>query len=208
MENQSRTGPTDANGEGASERHLDLGALYVPTIPGMQLRAQFGEEGSVVHRIQLILGSSGIQISVAAAPKSGGLWPELAEQITAAIEKQGGEVISADGVYGPELHARIAGRMPNGQPGFSNLRILAFEGPRWLLRVDLQGAAAGGDVGELERCYDLIDRLIVHRGPEPRIRFEQLPMHLPQGATAPAGSNAAGPGSADTAAGIRSAANG
>lgn len=179
---QAAPGPRDSGGEPAPRGYLDLGALYVPTIPGMQLRAQFEADKTTLRRVLLVTGTSGIQVSIVAAPRSGGLWPDLSQQIMTSIKQEGGEVEIETGRYGEELVARIAMRLPGGAVGYAPARIVGIEGPRWLMRVDIQGAAAAGDESQLASCHEIIDQLIVNRGSEPRVRLEMLPLRLPKGA--------------------------
>lgn len=177
-------GPRDSGGEPAPRGYLDLGPLYVPSIAGLQLRAQFEADKTTLRRILLVAGTSGVQVSVFAAPRSGGQWPGLIQQITESLNQDGGEVTIVQGRYGDELHAKVPMRLPNGATGFSPVCIIGVEGPRWLLRIDMQGAAAAGDEAQLAVCYDIIDQLIVHRGKEPRVPLEMLPLRLPKGAVA------------------------
>lgn len=178
----SLRGPRDSEGQTVPKGYLDLGALYVPVVPGMQLRAQFEPDKVSLRRILLVIGTSGVQVSIAAAPRSGGLWEELSQQITAGLEQAGGNYTLEEGVYGTEIHANVAVRLPDGNEGYTPLRIIGVDGPRWLARIDIQGAAAAGDEEQLEKCMEIIDKLIINRGSEPRVRMELLPLRLPKGA--------------------------
>ncbi len=173
-------GPRDSEGKPAPSGYVDLGSLYVPSVPGMQLRAQFEADKVSVRRILLVVGTSGIQVSVAAAPRSGGVWSELSQQIEQSFLKAGGTVEFVEGRYGTELQAVAALTLPNGGKGMSPMRVIGVEGPRWVARIDIQGAAAAGDEEQAALCDEIIDQLIVHRGSEPRVRLESLPMKLPR----------------------------
>lgn len=173
-------GPKDSDGQGPPKGYVDLGSLYVPPVPGMQVRAQFEADGKTLHRIQLILGSSGMRVFVAAAPRSGGVWPELREQLAASVVKQGGTAEEVAGRYGTELHAKLPVRLANGEEGQTPVRFLGLEGPRWIVRVDIQGAAATGDEAQEKLCHFVIDNLIVNRGNEPRVRLSLLPLTIPK----------------------------
>lgn len=174
-------GPKDSGGEGPPSGYVDLGSLYLPPIPGMQVRAQFEEDGKTLNRIQLVVGTSGIRVSVAAAPRSGGVWPELLDQLAKSVEQQGGTSTVAEGRYGEELQAKVPVQLPNGKKGFTPVRFLGIEGPRWIVRLDVQGPAASGDAEQEELCYQVIDNMVVNRGPDPRVRLSLLPFLLPQG---------------------------
>ena len=55
-----------------------------------------------------------------------------------------------------------------------------MEGPRWLVRIDMQGAAVTGNKAQARALEALIDTLVVKRDDAPRIRFELLPLSLPR----------------------------
>lgn len=177
---QSALGPQDAGSQGVPEGYLDLGSLYVPRIKGLQIRGNFEADKVTLKRVLLVLGTSGITVSVAAAPKSGGSWPELADQISQSIEGAGGKVEQVDGPYGLELSAKVATALPDGTKGLAPLRIIGVEGPRWLVRIDMQGTAVTGDKAQTRALEELINALVVNRDEAPRIRFELLPLSLPR----------------------------
>lgn len=172
-------GPKDSDGKTVPAGYLDLGAVYVPRVPGLQLRGKFEADKVTLHRVLLVLGSSGVTVSVAAAPKSGGAWDILRDQIAGSITNAGGQVESKTGPYGVELHAKIAATLPDGSKGYSPLRVIGVEGPRWIARLDIQGSAARSDAAAAAACEELIDRLLINRGNDPKIRFDVLPLTLP-----------------------------
>lgn len=175
-------GPKDSGSSTVPPGYLDLGAVYVPRVPGLQLRGKFEADKQTLHRVLLVLGSSGVTVSVAAAPKSGGAWEILRGQIADSITNAGGQVEATEGPYGVELHAKIAATLPDGSTGYSPLRVIGVEGPRWIARLDIQGSAARSDVEATKACEILIDQLLINRGSEPKIRFEVLPLTLPKDA--------------------------
>ena len=63
-------GPREEYEVDTSVDYVDLGSLRIPAVPGMQIRAQAGEDGKSIIRIMLVLASSGLQFSIAAAPRS------------------------------------------------------------------------------------------------------------------------------------------
>ncbi len=180
---EDQRGPRDSEGLPAPEGYVDLGSVYVPSITGLQLRGKVGPDKVTLPRVMLVLGASGVTVSVAAAPKSGGAWEELSEQIEASIRSQGGSTTRVDGPYGQEIQAKVGTTLPDGTKGFTPLRIIGVEGPRWVARLDIAGAAAAGDAAQMEACEQLIDQLIVHRGDAPQIRLGLLPLTLPSEAS-------------------------
>ena len=160
----SEPGPRNYGDVDTSEGYVDMGAILFPARPGMQLRTQVADDGTTVLQILVVLGNSGIQMSVAAAPRSGGVWDELRDEIRSGFEKQD-----------------MPMQMPDGRSATSRMRILGREGDRWFARIDIIGpAAADADAGlEIEK---VIDRIVVRRDEHPRTRLELLPVRLPAGA--------------------------
>lgn len=177
----SRPGPRDVSEVDTSTGYVDMGSLLIPAIPGMQLRTQLAADGTTVLRALLVLGASGIQVSLAAAPKSGGVWDELRDQIRSGMETDGATVAAATTRYGEELLADMLVTMPDGSRATSRMRVIGREGPRWFARIDILGPAAQSlEAGaDLER---VIDRLVVVRDQAPRARLDLLPLHVPEGA--------------------------
>ena len=171
----SEPGPRNYGEVDTSEGYIDMGAILFPAVQGMQLRTQVADDGTTV------LGNSGIQMSVAAAPRSGGVWEELREEIRKGFEEQNAKVADIRTRYGDELLVDMPMQMPDGRSATSRMRILGREGDRWFARIDILGpAAANAEAGvDIEK---VIDRIVVHRDDHPRTRLELLPVRLPVGA--------------------------
>ena len=61
----SEPGPRNYGDVDTSEGYVDMGAILFPARPGMQLRTQVADDGTTVLQILVVLGNSGIQMSVA-----------------------------------------------------------------------------------------------------------------------------------------------
>ena len=66
----SEPGPRNYGEVDTSDGYVDMGSILFPAVQGMQLRTQVADDGTTVLQILVVLGSSGIQMSVAAAPFS------------------------------------------------------------------------------------------------------------------------------------------
>ena len=177
----SEPGPRNYGEVDTSEGYIDMGAILFPAVQGMQLRTQVADDGTTVLQILVVLGNSGIQMSVAAAPRSGGVWEELREEIRKGFEEQNAKVADIRTRYGDELLVDMPMQMPDGRSATSRMRSLGREGDRWFARIDILGpAAANAEAGvDIEK---VIDRIVVHRDDHPRTRLELLPVRLPVGA--------------------------
>ncbi len=170
------TGPYDVTDAPDDElERLDLGALRVPVETGLELRVEVGEDGTVTS-ITLVNASGQMQLGLFAAPRSEGIWDSVRTEIKASISSQGGTVQDSDGAFGPEL----AGKLP-APGGFTPVRFLGVDGPRWFLRAMLSGAPAV----EENQAADFIKTLrnvVVVRGNEPLPVREPVPLQLPRDA--------------------------
>lgn len=178
-ETAGRPGPRDFADVDTSEGYVDLGSLLVPVIEGMQLQAKVAPDGRTVQQVIIVAGASGLQVTVAAAPKSGGVWDEVRSDIRTDLERHKASVEERATRYGTELQARYPVTMPDGSRAITPMRIIGREGPRWFARIDMLGRATA-DEDEGHRLEGVIDRLVVRRDGRPRPRLELLPLHVPQ----------------------------
>ncbi len=145
-------------------------AVSTPTRP----RDDGGGAGSVV----LVTEEAGLELRAFAAPRSGGLWDEVRQELVAEVQRLEGQVEELDGPFGPELRVQIPVTLPDGQDGFQPSRIVAVEGPRWMLRATFLGSAAlePDEDGLLEQAFR---EVVVVRGDDPRPVREPLLIELP-----------------------------
>ena len=160
---------------------LDFGSLQVPGVDGMNVNLEVDEQTQNVVAITVVIGEGGVQLQPFAAPRSGGFWPEVLEEIRAGIGSSGGLVDEVQGPFGPELHASVAAVDPEGKPLMQPVRFVGAEGPRWLLRGVMLGVAAAGG-RDAEVFEDVMRGCVVVRGNQPMAPGDMLPLQLPAGA--------------------------
>jgi hypothetical protein len=170
------TGPydiQDAPDDGVE--HLDLGALRIPVDTGLELKVEVDEQGRVAS-LNLANDSGHLQLGVYAAPRREGIWDEVGVEIKASISAQGGTVSEQDGEFGTEL----IGKLP-APGGFTPVRFIGLDGPRWFLRGMLVGSPAINDQ-EAAVFRSAFRSLVVVRGSEPLPVREPVPLQLPAAA--------------------------
>lgn len=177
-------GPFDAADVEGADGRLDVGALWLPLVDGVELQLQMDEATGEVTGVFVVLGESAVQLQAFAAPRHEGIWREICDEIAAGITEQGGTADEGTGVFGHELLARVPNAGPDGRVGFQPLRFTGVDGPRWLLRAVFHGQAAI-DPAAAEALEALVADVVVVRGGEPMGPRELLPLHLPAGAVAP-----------------------
>ncbi len=157
---------------------VDLGALWIPGRPGLEVRVEADPNTNAVIAVVLVLGSSALQVQPFAAPRSEGIWSDVRAEIRAGITRDGGTADEVDGALGPELRTNVPTKRPDGAAASQRARFIGVDGPRWFLRGVLTGAAAVDD----EAATDLLDvfrDVVVVRGGEAMAPREPIPLRLP-----------------------------
>jgi len=187
------TGTADARAEGPfdsgdvdpevleAEDRIDLGALVITGMPGMELRLQVDEQSGQVQAILLVLEDSALELRAFAAPKKTGIWSEVRREIAAEASRMGGTATENDGSFGTELVLVVPVEDPEGQIFSQTSRVIGVDGPRWLLRATVLGRAAVEPDAALP-MEETLRNVVVVRGPEPMAVRESLPLRLPPGA--------------------------
>jgi hypothetical protein len=174
--------------EGGSR--VDLGGLWLPGRPGLEVRIEADQQTSEVVAVTLVLGESALQVQPFAAPRSEGIWDDVRTEIRAGITQQGGTVDEVDGPLGTELRTRVPVRAADGSQQVQPARFVGVDGPRWFLRGVLTGQAAV-EPGTDTELVALFREVVVVRGSDPMAPRDPIPLHLPPAATEPDASDAA-----------------
>lgn len=177
---RSQSGPFDRSEVESLDGRLDLGALWLVGVPGMELRLDV-EEGSqnVVAVTAALDDQSTVHLQVFAAPRSEGIWDEIRTELAASITGQGGTADKTWGPLGNELRAQMPAQDAEGRTVLSPVRFLGVDGPRWFLRAVLSGPAATDD-GAASPLFDVVRATVVVRGDEAMAPREVLPLKLPE----------------------------
>ncbi|GAA1575434.1 hypothetical protein GCM10009804_35290 [Kribbella hippodromi] len=164
-----------------ADDRIDLGALVVTGMPGMELGLQVDEQSGVVQAVLLMLEDSALELRAFAAPKKSGIWDEVRQEIAAEASRMGGTATETDGPFGTELVLVVPVEDPEGQIFSQTSRVIGVDGPRWLLRGTILGRAAV-EPDAAEPMEATLRNTIVVRGDEPMAVRESLPLQLPPGA--------------------------
>ena len=172
-------GPWDVAEVDGRDGRVDLGALWVRGVEGMELRLELDQESQQVHAATAVLGDSALQLQAFAAPRTSGLWDDIRGEIAEAVEQQGGTVEEHAGGLGTELRTRMPSAGPDGRTVFAPATFVGVDGPRWFLRGVLSGRAAI-DEAAAGPLLDVLRAAVVVRGTEPMAPRELLPLTLPR----------------------------
>ena len=187
---------------------IDLGSVIVTAVAGSELRLQVAEETGEIVSAMLVIEtqvnegsdklspveapadanqkaqaySSALELGAYAAPRSGGLWAELRDEISQSATEAGGTASLGEGPFGVELRRLIPVTTPDGEEGYQPSRMWVAEGPRWLLRGIVYGQAAIEEDADSPVVADVLSafrQVIVRRGDEAMAPGDLLPLTMP-----------------------------
>jgi hypothetical protein len=152
----------------ATEARLDLGAVLLPLPEGAQLQVELTETG-VPSAVWVVTANGRFTIAAYAAPKTGGLWREVAGELAESLRKDGATVSIQDGRWGREVVGTAAGVV----------RFIGVDGYRWMIRCVVNGSPETVDALTDEARNALMDT-VIRRGDTPLPVRTPLPVQLPE----------------------------
>lgn len=185
-------GPWDHDEQPERGARVDLGSLWLPTVPGMELRMEIDRRTQQVTGAACVVAGSGLQLQVFAAPRTEGIWAEIRAEIAASIAEQGGSADDVPGPFGRELLTQLPVSSGDGRSGVRPARFVGVDGPRWFLRGVFSGKAAV-DPQAATVLEEVFAQIVVVRDGTPRPPRELLPLHVPGAAPATPAAEAEAP---------------
>jgi hypothetical protein len=125
-----------------------------------------------------------MQVNAFAAPRTAGIWAEVADEIRESLEAGGGSAETVTGPLGLELRAQVPQDVPGQGVALAPARFLGADGPRWFLRGLLSGPAAV-DADEAEPFERMFRSVVVVRGKDAMAPRDPLPLRLPTDVVVP-----------------------
>ncbi len=178
-EDRETAGPFDIVEVPTMRPYVDFGGIKVAPREGLQLRLEVDERAKRVVAVTLDFEGSLLQVQAFSAPKTTGLWHQVRSEISAQLSSQGARIEEAEGELGPELIA--VSSVPAEQGGGTRtVRFVAVDGPRWMLRGVIMGAAAE-DAQARAGVIELFRDMVVVRGDQPMPPSELLQLQVPAG---------------------------
>ncbi|WP_293004425.1 DUF3710 domain-containing protein [Mycobacterium sp.] len=152
----------------ATEGRLDLGSVLVPLPPAAQLQVELTEVG-VPSAVWIVTANGRFTIAAYAAPKTGGLWREVAGELAESLRGDGASVTIQDGRWGREVVGTASGVV----------RFIGVDGYRWMIRCVVNGSIESIDALTEEARNALLDT-VIRRGDTPLPVRTPLPVQLPE----------------------------
>jgi hypothetical protein len=178
------SGPHDSSEvDVTDDGRLDLGALRIRGVAGMELRLEVDEAANQVVGATAVIADSAVQLQAFAAPRTMGIWDEIRSEIAESILAQGGTADEVRGPLGTELRTRMPSAGPDGRTVFAPARFAGVDGPRWFLRAVFSGRAAI-DEEAAAPLLEVVRSVVVVRGENAMAPREMLSLTLPAQADA------------------------
>ncbi|BBY97003.1 DUF3710 domain-containing protein [Mycolicibacterium fallax] len=165
-------GPFDVedfdDAETAAQGRLDLGSVLIPMPENGQVQVELNPSG-VPSAIWVVTPNGRFTVAAYAAPKSPGLWREVAAELADSLRADGAQVSIQSGPWGREVLGTAAGVV----------RFIGVDGYRWMIRCVVNGAPETVEALAAEARRALVDT-VVRRGDQPMPVRTPLPVELPE----------------------------
>jgi hypothetical protein len=152
----------------ATQARLDLGSVLIPMPEGGQVQVELTEAG-VPSAVWVVTPHGRFTLAAYAAPKSKGLWREVAAELADSLRKDSADVRIEDGPWGREVVGSATGVV----------RFIGVDGYRWMIRCVVNGVPDTMDALVKEARNALADT-VVRRGATPLPVRTPLPVQLPE----------------------------
>ncbi|SEH83777.1 Protein of unknown function [Mycolicibacterium rutilum] len=164
----------------AATGRLDLGSVLIPLPAAGQVQVELSQQG-VPSAIWVVTPHGRFTIAAYAAPKTAGLWREIATELADSLRKDGAQVSIQDGPWSREViglaQAPQGQAAQQGQPGV--VRFIGVDGYRWMLRCVVNGPQDQIDA-LAEEAREALSDTVVRRGDTPLPVRTPLPVELPE----------------------------
>ncbi len=147
---------------------LDLGSVLIPMPEAGQLQVELTESG-VPSAVWVVTSNGRFTIAAYAAPKTGGLWREVAGELADSLRKDSAKVSIKDGPWGREVVGT----------GSGVVRFIGVDGYRWMIRCVINGPHETIEALDQEARAALADT-VVRRGDTPLPVRTPLAVQLPE----------------------------
>ena len=180
-------GPLELSSDVDTSSMLDLGAVFLPNIPGLEVHLDLDPRSGKGKSVSLHLNMTIAEVQIFAAAVNDDLWATMRDAITSGLRDQKVDCSVEMGRFGTEIHAVMPTVDLDGNAHVQPVRFVGVRGSRWLVRAVISGdgalvveqsnADAGPDID------DVISQLVINRGEDPLPPGERLALRSPSAPT-------------------------
>lgn len=175
-ESPKKLGPYNEGESQPGSELLDMGAIRIPMISGLQILPVQDSNGNILA-LEIISGTAQMQIAAFAMQRSGGLWDEIREELGEQLKTAEYQIFPLPGPFGEALLARPIPGGKSALEGAMPLLLWGVEGDRWLLRVIVRGHAAEEENAR-QGLLEVLHGMEVVRGNQAHVPGEMLTIEL------------------------------
>ncbi|CAJ1583680.1 DUF3710 domain-containing protein [[Mycobacterium] wendilense] len=154
--------------EQAALGRLDLGSVLIPMPEAGQVQVELNEAG-VPSAVWVVTPNGRFTVAAYAAPKSAGLWREVAGELADSLRKDSAKVSIESGPWGREVVGEASGAV----------RFIGIDGYRWMIRCVVNGTHETM-AALVEEARNALADTVVRRGDTPMPVRTPLPVQLPE----------------------------
>src|SRR4029077_7313270 len=159
---------------------LDLGSVLIPMPEAGQVQVELSEMG-IPSAVWVVTPNGRFTIAAYAAPKTSGLWRDVASELADSLRKDVPKVGIEDGPWGREVVG--VSNAEQGQPS-GVVRFIGIDGYRWMIRCVVNGPQ-DKIVPLAAEARDALADTVVRRGETPLPVRTPLQVQLPGGGATP-----------------------
>jgi hypothetical protein len=176
-------GPLEFSSEVDTSSMLNLGAVFLPNIPGLEVHLDLDPRSGIGKSVSLHLNMTIAEVQIFAAAVSEDLWASMRDAITSGLREQKVDCSVEMGRFGTEIHAVMPTVDLDGNAHVQPVRFLGVRGSRWLVRAVISGDGALRGVPDKAisspEIDEVISKLVINRGEEPLPPGERLALRSP-----------------------------
>jgi hypothetical protein len=154
---------------------LDLGSVLVPMPAAGQVQVELTDIG-IPSAVWVVTPNGRFTVAAYAAPKTSGLWREVATELADSLRKDVPKVSIEDGPWGREV-VGVSKAEPNQPAGV--VRFIGIDGYRWMIRCVINGPE-DKVVALAAEARDALADTVVRRGDTPLPVRTPLQVQLPE----------------------------
>jgi len=176
-------GPLEFHSELDTSSMLDLGPLFLPNIPGLEVHLDLDPRSGFGKSVSLHLNMTIAEVQVFAAAANEDPWANMRDAIVSGLREQKVDCTVEMGRFGTEIHAIMPTVDLDGNAHVQPVRFIGVRGSRWLLRVVISGDGAlvqtDQDQSAMSQIDDVVSSLVVRRGDDPLPPGERIALRSP-----------------------------
>jgi len=174
-------GPMEFSAELDTSAMLDLGAVFLPNIPGLEVHLDLDPRSGKGKSVSLHLNMTIAEVQIFAASVNEDLWATMRDSIASGLRDQKVDCTVEMGRFGTEIHAVMPTVDLDGNAHVQPVRFVGVRGSRWLVRAVISGDGAllGGQPNAGPDIDEVISQLVINRGDEPIPPGERLALRSP-----------------------------